>query len=384
MSGPGGDYRLPTIAEWEFVASEGGKLGQQVAPQDLDSLVWYRENSEGQPQPVGLKPANALGFFDMFGNVAEWCFDRSPGEGGEEATPNYPCGDPLWQRRISKGGGYKTPSNFLQLGNAESQLEIQSQMGLGFRLAKGGVPPCEEEMKATFHYPAFEMVTVAGGTFPMGPDETGNITEVTLNSYQIGKFEVSQTQWEEIMGDNPSLNQTCAACPVETVSWSEVLRFIETLNAQRGTTYRLPTEAEWEFAARGGIQNAHAEYPGVDDLETLYRYGNCFLGNSFVLSGKVIPVDEYENIAPVGSFLPNALGIFDLAGNVWEFCQDWKAPYSTTAIENPQGPENGSLKVVRGGGWNGKPSDCNLSFRGAFSPSDPGKEWIGFRLARDL
>ncbi|NCD35173.1 MAG: formylglycine-generating enzyme family protein [Spartobacteria bacterium] len=218
-----------------------------------------------------------------------------------------------------------------------------------------------------------EMVYIEPGTFMMGSprSEAGRSEDeaqhrVTLTKgYWIGKYEVTQAQWETIMGTNPSKFKG-AMNPVETVSWDDCQVFIEKLNVRNsGDTFRLPTEAEWEFAARGGNKSRGTVYSGGNELNAVGWYE----GNS----GK----QAHE----VGTKEPNELGLYDMSGNVWEWCSDWYGDYSVLAQVDPQGVNSGSYRVVRGGGWGSGADYCRVAGRSYGSPcySD---DYYGFRLAR--
>jgi len=214
-----------------------------------------------------------------------------------------------------------------------------------------------------------EMVFVEGGTFTMGctdeqeddcwDDETP-VHQVTLSSFQIGKYPVTQNQWEALMGENPSFFPK-NNCPVENVNWDDIHNYINKLNAATGKKYRLPTEAEWEFAARGGNQSKGYKYSGSDNHHDVVQQGY----GPFV----------------VGQKLPNELGIYDMSGNVWECCSDWYGAYSAEAQVNPQGPSTGTGHVVRGGAWNSVPANIvfSVSCRACLLP-DTRSSLTGFRL----
>ena len=218
-----------------------------------------------------------------------------------------------------------------------------------------------------------EMVYVEGGTFHMGSnnweDDERPVHTVQLKSFYIGKYEVTQKQWKEIMGFNTSKFKGCDNCPVETVSWNDVQEFIRKLNAKTGLHYRLPTEAEWEYAARGGNKSRGYKYSGSNNIDEVgWYYGN---------SGK--------KTHPVGMKQPNELGIYDMTGNVWEWCSDWydRYYYSKSPAENPKGPDKGMLKVLRGGAWLNNVYYCRTAIRGRRYP-DSGVDFDGFRFVQDL
>ena len=217
-----------------------------------------------------------------------------------------------------------------------------------------------------------EMVYVKGGTFTMGATaEQGSDAysdekpthSVTLSDYYIGKYEVTQAQWKAIMGSNPS-NWKGDNLPVENVSWNDIQEFIKKLNAQTGKKFRLPTEAEWEYAARGGNQSKGYKYSGSNSISEVAWYD----GNSG------------DKTHPVGQKAPNELGIYDMSGNVYEWCQDWYGDYSSSSQTNPTGPSSGSYRVLRGGSWNYSARSCRVSDRGSGTP-DSRRNNRGFRLA---
>ncbi|KPA12857.1 serine/threonine protein kinase [Candidatus Magnetomorum sp. HK-1] len=194
-------------------------------------------------------------------------------------------------------------------------------------------------------------VYIHPGTFIMGspPDEPGRETDetrhvVTLtNGYFIQTTEITQGQWKEIMGNNPSVFNTCGDnCPVENITWNNVQSFIDKLNQKEGTDkYRLPTEAEWEYAARAGTTTA---IPNGQMIETSCEYDSnmdemgWYCGNA-------------DKTHPVAQKKPNKWWLFDMHGNVWEFCQDWYDSYPVDPVVNPVGPGSGPYRVLRGGSW---------------------------------
>jgi formylglycine-generating enzyme required for sulfatase activity len=222
-------------------------------------------------------------------------------------------------------------------------------------------------------FPAIEMVFVEGGTFTMGctseqgddcDDDERPAHQVTLSDFYIGKYEVTQAEWKAIMGNNPSGFSGCDSCPVERVSWDDVQEFIRKLNAKTGKNYRLPTEAEWEYAARGGKHSKGYKYSGSNSIENVaWYYGN---------SGK--------KTHPVGTKQANELGIYDMSGNVYEWCQDWYGGYSKGSQTNPAGASSGSDRVLRGGSWYLNPRYVRVSNRLYFTPAYRYIN-LGFRLA---
>ena len=212
------------------------------------------------------------------------------------------------------------------------------------------------------------MVLVEGGTFTMGAtpeqgsdayDDEEPAHKVTLDSFYIGKFPVTQRLWKAVMGDSKGGNLS-----VTNVSWNDVQGFLCKLNAATGKAYRLPTEAEWEYAARGGNKSQGYKYAGSNDPDLVaWHSGNS--GNT-----------THE----VGTRFPNELGIYDMSGNVWEWCQDWYGSYSSSPQTNPKGPNSGSYRVLRGGSWFYLARYCRVSDRRSGTPGNR-YDSLGFRLA---
>jgi formylglycine-generating enzyme required for sulfatase activity len=155
---------------------------------------------------------------------------------------------------------------------------------------------------------------------------------------------------------------------------------LQKLNQKTGKKYRLPTEAEWEFAARGGVKSKNYKYAGTSNTSELYRYANFCDKNCTYSWAEKGQNDGYTNTSPVGSFLPNELGIYDMGGNVWEWCSDWKGDYSSSSQTNPTGSATGSYRVFRGGGWGNYPRGCRGAFRSGNTPTYRGSS-LGFRVA---
>ena len=220
----------------------------------------------------------------------------------------------------------------------------------------------------------FEMVHVEGGTFRMGAtEEQGEdafdrekpVHRVTLSSYLIGKHEVTWALWQKVMRN--STNNRGGDHPKMWVSWYDCQEFIEKLNARTGLKFRLPREAEWEYAARGGNRSKGYKYAGSDNLDEAGWYG----GNSG------------NHTHPVGRKKPNELGLYDMSGNVWEWCQDWYGAYSSEAQTNPTGPQSGGYRVLRGGCFWYNARGCRVSSRNSDDPGS-GYDYYGLRLALSL
>jgi formylglycine-generating enzyme required for sulfatase activity len=213
---------------------------------------------------------------------------------------------------------------------------------------------------------SFDMVYVEGGVFTLGcssddmdcDEDEYPLSRVTLSSYRIGETEVTQRLWKAVMWSNPSETQ-CDDCPVTNVSWEDVQTFLSKLKGKTGKSYRLPTEAEWEYAARGG-QTGEGHVGAVDH----YAWHS---GNS---NGSIHPVKQKS---------PNGLGLYDMLGNAWEWCSDWYGPYTIDRKKDPKGPSTSNRRANRGGGWNRGKQNCRESNRSA-NASDCRDGGVGFRL----
>ncbi len=194
--------------------------------------------------------------------------------------------------------------------------------------------------------PTIELVYVQGGTFTMGSDDSEALDrekpahQVKLSDYYIGKYPVTQEQWQAVRGDNPSRFQG-EQRPVENVSWDDTQEFFEKISQVTGEKFRLPTEAEWEFAARGGMYSQGYTYAGSDRLKQVGWYDE----------------NGDDQTHEVSQLLANELGLHDMSGNVYEWCQDWfgsgyyEECQKHGVVENPQGADSGTDRVLRGGSW---------------------------------
>lgn len=257
-----------------------------------------------------------------------------------------------------------------------------------------GTETRETETRKSYDYPnenlefdvegvSFNMVYVEGGTFMMGaqsddedeenydPEACSNegpVHEVRLSDYHIGETLVTQELWEAVMGDNPSCNEGYDY-PVESVSWDDCQVFLKKLNRMlrdqlpQGRKFRLPTEAQWEFAARGGNESEGYLYSGSDDIDDVAWYEDNSDGEPHSVMEKEV----------------NELGLYDMSGNVWEWCQDWYNSYKSSCEDNPTGSSSGSSRVCRGGCWCYFARLCRVAFRYKFTP-DIRDYNLGFRL----
>ena len=218
---------------------------------------------------------------------------------------------------------------------------------------------------------SIEMVKVEAGSFDMGAtsemenpyEDEKPVHRVTLtNNYYVGKYEVIQALWQAVMGSNPSKFKG-ADLPVEQVSWNDCQDFVSKLNAMTGKRFRLPTEAEWEYAARGGKKSRGYQYSGSNTLGDVAWYGD----------------NSGSKTHAVGTKQPNELGIYDMTGNVWEWCQDWYDSYSSSPQTNPTGAASGSDRVSRGGSWDFSARGCRSSYRRGNTPDFRNGD-LGLRL----
>ena len=260
----------------------------------------------------------------------------------------------------------KTISNFIIC------TAILIVMGKNVYEVNNPLPPAEPEM-----------VFVQGGTFTMGctgekecEDNEKPLHSVTISSFYIGKYPVTQKQWQLVMGTTQSQHRekddTSAKLygegdnyPMYYVSWDDTQEFIRRLNKATGKQYRLPTEAEWEYAARGGNKSRHYKYSGSNNIDSVAWYTD----------------NSRRIIHPVGTLLPNELGIYDMSGNVWEWCLDWFGAYSSSPQRDPIGKYTSSIpcRVLRGGSYRGEPFQCSVYRRFDDTPSHDYSSY-GFRL----
>ncbi|MFZ4520474.1 MAG: formylglycine-generating enzyme family protein [Bacteroidales bacterium] len=407
-------------------------------PVQLDEMAWYRSNSGSSLHPAGLKSSNKFGLHDMIGNVWEWCNDwHSPIYYRYSAFQN-PGGPSAGINKIYRGGGWDTTPSFCTPTYRGMDKPEKRFNFTGFRLAldtlagketadfhpafiricsacgqknffgnescrscdaPGFMPLLPKQASSVsidqaFTQPGmeplrvqgrisdpgnskivtgrigkveFKMLPIEGGTFTMGKgiSNSGLLRHlVTLDGFFMGQVPVTQALWMEVMDFNPS-EITGADLPVTNINWYDAEAFTLKLACLTGQNYRLPTEAEWEFAARGGNLSRNTRYAGSNRLTEVGVF-NQKRGN--------------YGPGPVATLKPNELGLYDMSGNVLEWCSDWFNDYPGTPQVNPKGPASGSDRVQRGGYFYTSAPGCRIITRAYGNPLRY-MSWYGFRLA---
>ena len=407
-----GGYRLPTESEWEYACRAGTTTAYSFGNSLTAADANFSGSSTKATKEVGSYKPNAFGLYDMHGNVWEWCEDWvAPYPEGAVTDPKGPAtGD----NGVLRGGSFGDADSFARSSYRFVYSPFYRDIYGGFRLARSVdnkvevVPPVlkpdpaaimpatgnllvapfteakakevqksvakslqkkVEEVVDLGKGISLDLVLIPAGKFMMGSpvteDRSGDETqhEVTLTKlFYMGKYEVTQEQWEGIMGNNPSRVKG-AKLPVTDVSWEDCLDFIKKLNAKTKGGYRLPTEAEWEYACRAGTSTAYSYGDEITPKDT--NYEDSKLGKPVI----------------VGNYRPNAFGLYDMHGNVWEWCEDWVAPYPEGAVTDPKGPATGDKGVLRGGSFSSHVFHARSSKRGLNLPTDR-LNFVGLRLAR--
>ncbi|WP_242030278.1 formylglycine-generating enzyme family protein, partial [Microcystis wesenbergii] len=404
----GKTYRLPTEAEWEY-ACRAGTTTRYYFGDDANQLgdyAWYSGNSQQTTHPVGQKRPNAWGLYDMSGNVREWCEDNWHGNyiGAPKDGSAWLTNDSDYS--IVRGGSWYTypPSCRSAIRNGNNRRGFNN-FELGFRVvcvpnvtstqlpiatvtstplpkvappAPSSPPPPPAKLTPfTENLPnglTLEMVGLPAGQFLMGSPDSDPDAEswekpqhqVQVNSFAIGKYPVTQAQYQAVMGTNPSGFENNPQNPVEQVSWDDAQAFCQKLSQITGKTYRLPTEAEWEYACRAGTTTRY--YFG-DDANQLGDYA-WYSGNS------------QQTTHPVGQKRPNAFGLYDMHGNVWEWCEDnWHNSYQNAPSDGSAWLiKDNDYQIVRGGSWYGLPNLCRSAYRNFNYRRGNIVNYFGFRV----
>ena len=357
---------------------EASLAGHRPVTKQIEVIV-------GVPQTIELRPTPIYGMLDVNSNPMGANITINGKSYGDTPTSieNLLVGD--YDVVLTKPGYASVSQRVTVSENASASVDVKMQKGemknsqidesalsvSAINLTPNWSASVTPSQRAVLEKLIANMVKVEGSTFTMGATpEQGNDAyeyerpahQVTLSDYYIGRYEVTQKEWQAVMGDNPSKFYG-DNLPVDYVSWNDCQDFINKLNQLTGLKFRLPTEAEWEFAARGGKQSKGYKYSGSDNIGDVAWY--------------------YENSGSkthqVGTKEPNELGIYDMSGNVGEWCGDWYGRYSSSAQTNPTGPSSGSGRVLRGGGWSRDAGYCRVSDRSLINPSIRGN-FSGFRV----
>ncbi len=440
----GADYLLPNETQWEYGCRAGTTTSWHCGDTDtaLEEYAWYSANSGGKTHPVGQLKPNGFGLYDMLGNVREWCVDESATDYRAPSPPNDPSGPPTPSYSLHRGGGWHCSA-----GHCRSAIRLNDSPGnrshkRGFRVIReiegkadrrtqqsdasqapraAEAPPLaaapfnsteakqyQREWAAYLGVPVettnsigMKLILIPPGEFDMGStqeeidqflsaDENRELGEVYTNTiraeaprhrvritrpFYLGTYEVTQAEYQRVMGVNPSgLKAGGKDAPVEQVSWSDALEFCRNLSdlseeMAAGREYRLPTDAEWEYACRAGTVSA---WHCGDSNTTLQEYA-------------WFNVNAGGTTHPVGRLKPNAWGLYDMHGNVWELCADWYSAdyYAQSPPNDPRGPSEGSFRVHRGGTWQNPERDCRSAHRNC-DPPDVRYPNLGFRVVCEI
>ena len=386
-------FSLPSEEEWEYAARGGNKSkGYRFAgSNDLDDVAWYNNNSGDSTHPVGEKMPNELGLYDMCGNVWEWTETPAHSYSFQDIEPAGNC-------FIRRGGSWWHEANNCRVSRRYPSDHSKKTRGLGLRIIVRlrqkeigiqSAPNKKSNRSATFKTfentaqnfsisgVDFAMIKVCKGEFIMGalsPHKTQEVIAdlskphpvIISKDFYIGETPVTQKLWKVVMNNNPSRFKDDAR-PVDSVSWNDCQSFVERLSCILGLRFRMPTEAEWEYAARGGSENLAYQFSGSNNIDDVA----WFSGNS----------DDQTH--PVRLKKPNELGIYDMSGNVWEWCSDFYDEYDVSILQDPIGPPNGIHHVYRGGCWS-ENEDCRVTVRRAGVPEFTSHGGLGLRLALSI
>jgi formylglycine-generating enzyme required for sulfatase activity len=429
-------YRLPTEAEWEYACRAGTQTvffwGDSSEESIVKRYAWYQKNAADElpagqegPHPVGRKCPNALSLYDMTGNVYEWCSDRYDEKYYANSTSEDPIGQSTGLLRVMRGGSWLGQPFGLRSSFRDSIAPDHRTGVIGFRVVRemderkqesGEIQQSRLEAAGGYSVRLQEEITnsigmklrlIPAGSFLMGAmpgdDEAGeneepqHLVKITKPFY-IGVYEVTQAQYEALMNDNPSYHKGLSN-PVERVAWINAEEFCRVLSATEGVIYRLPTETEWEYAARGGVEGkiyiwGDEKIPLVNGVKQAnvadesikqwaqYSHYKEFYAQYGFFSGYD---DGYSETSPVGSYTPNNFGLYDMAGNVSEWCVDFfiEDLYNGMMISPQTGEAGPDYRVCRGGSWRMPVRFARSSSR-FFSRPDEAESTFGFRVVREV
>lgn len=399
------DFDLPSEVEWEYVARKGNKSTKWLyaGSSNINDVGWFGGNSGGQTNQIGTKRPNSLGIYDLSGNVYEWTkndYNEYPISVNDEYTNS--------NRRVLRGGSWTSRTSSCRVTDRLNNDKNIGYWNCGFRLIH------RKRNRDPKKLPLPAMIPVPGGTFTMGcTDEQGEdcsdnekpAHQVTLSDFSIGKYEVTNEEfvafmnekgneeegysdWVKINGESIngercriieekpgkfSVDKGYEKHPMIFVSWYGARAYCLWLSEKTGKKYRLPTEAEWEYTARSGKNGKPTKFAGSDDVnEVAWHYTSIIKNDS--------------KIKKVGTKKSNELGIYDLSGNVYEWCADrYDSEYYKivkNGITNPSVPEKGDTRVLRGGSFYTSNRSCRVSFRNHSDPVSQSYQY-GFRVAQD-
>lgn len=374
----GRHYRLPTEAEWEYACRAG--TATRYGDGSLDDVAWYAANSGNRVHDVAARKPNRWGLYDMLGNVWQWCSD---GWGTYDGDGVDPKGSDDGAFRVNRGGSWTAdPSNCRAAmrrkfapGNRNFDVAFRVCLDSGSSaatpVATPATPAVSSPIAAYTNSISMRFMRVEPGEFDMGSPTTeqGRFDGETLHHVKItkpflmGSTLVTQGQWKAIMGKNPAGTRG-DDLPVVEVSWQDASAFCEQLSAKEGKHYRLPSEAEWEFACRAGTQ-------------TPFSFGDGDI-NDFAWH----KANSQGQIHAVATKKPNRWGLFDMQGNVFQFCSDGFGPYEGDSTD-PKGNEQNPLRVIRGGSYQNPAEYCRAACRKSFPRAERGGH-IGFRVCLNI
>lgn len=388
-------FALPTEAQWEYAARGGQKSNgyKYSGSNTLDEVAWYADNSDGSTHPVGLKQPNELGLYDMTGNVWEWTrdnfvyFDKLTLNQGfnyvSNANNNY---------RVTRGGSYGTKQTGLETAYHTWLGMHQSYPNRGLRLVlvddfneEKLVEPTRPDNVLTFavnngtvgYY--LPMVEVKGGNYELVYERVGEQKTVrgTLSDFYMCQTETMNYIWETVMGSKPQgQTESEGLYPVTMINYEDITRsggFLDRLNTMcadqlpAGMRFALATEAEWHYAATGGRKSHGYIYAGSNTINNVAWYSNNAEHASHFVASKQ----------------PNELGIYDLSGNVWEYCNDWYADLADLPADQGTdyaGPVSGNLIAGCGGCYDSEPYTCKCSYHGREIEHNGRNATLGFRI----
>ena len=403
----GQPYRLCTEAEWEYACRAGADTRYCFGddPAGLGEYAWFRDNAGGTTQPVGLKQPNAWQLYDMHGNAFEWVVDWL---GPYDPEPRHNPTGPEWgAARVIRGGAWDTGPDACRASFRDSSHPALHVRGLGFRLARGGPAPGEAPPPAKPRFDDFqvfrdhpqapELVYLPGDNFFMGSDRDSGVARerplhlVSLDGFAMGRYPVTVEEYLRFVAqtgqhapdwmdedssfhlENGSdahyqrvaVDPEAGRHPVVGVSHEDAWAYCHWLSALTGERYELPTEAEWEYACRAGSDTAYCFGDEVAELAEYAWYDD----------------NADLTLQDVGQKQPNAWGLYDMHGLVWEWVADWYGEYPVEPVENPRGALVGSHRVLRGGSWNDSAALCRAAFRARQVPGYRVSH-LGFRVVR--